>query len=42
VATLYVDQSLVTYASKKGVLVLAVGDELMDVMNPEGFKPKEY
>jgi len=42
VATLYVDQSLVTYASKKGVLVLAVGDELMDVMNPKGFKPKEY
>jgi hypothetical protein len=42
VATLYVDQSLVTYASKKGVLVLAVGDDLMDVMNPEGFKPKEY
>jgi hypothetical protein len=39
VATLYVDQSLVTYASKKGVLVLAVGDDLMDVMNPEGFKP---
>jgi hypothetical protein len=42
VATLYIDQSLVTYASKKGVLVLAVGDELMDVMNPKGFKPKEY
>ena len=42
VATLYVDQSLVTYASKKGVLVLAVGDDLMDVMNPKGFKPKVY
>jgi len=42
VATLYVDQSLVSYASKKGVLVLAVGDDLMDVMNPKGFKPKEY
>jgi uncharacterized coiled-coil protein SlyX len=41
-ATLYVDPSLVKYATKQGILVLAVGDELMDVMNPPGFKPKEY
>jgi len=42
VATLYVDESLVTYASSKGILVLAVGDELMDVMNPPGFTPRQY
>ena len=41
-ATLYVDPSLVKHATNHGVLVLAVGDDLMDVMNPEGFKPKEH
>lgn len=38
-ATLNVDDSLVKYASREGVLILAVGDELMDVMNEPGFKP---
>jgi hypothetical protein len=38
-ATLYVDDSLVKFASRKGVLILAVGHELMDVMNGPGFKP---
>ncbi len=38
-ATLYVDESLVKRASRKGIIVLAVGDELMDVMNEPGFKP---
>jgi hypothetical protein len=37
-ATLNVDDSLVAHASRKGVVVLAVGDELMDIMNPPGFK----
>jgi hypothetical protein len=41
-ATLNVDDSLVKYASREGVLVLAVGDELMDVMNEPGFKPAEF
>jgi hypothetical protein len=38
-ATLDVDDSLVQYASREGILVLAVGDELMDVKNEPGFKP---
>jgi len=41
-ATLNADESLVTYASRKGVVVLAVGDELMDMMNPPGFKFFEF
>ncbi len=38
-ATLDVDASLVKYASREGILILAVGDELMDVKNEPGFKP---
>ncbi len=38
-ATLDVDGSLVKYASREGILILAVGDELMDVKNEPGFKP---
>ena len=30
------------YAEKVGFLVLAVGDELMEVKNTKGFKPKEW
>jgi hypothetical protein len=41
-ATLQVDESLVKYASREGILILAVGDELMDVMNEPGFKPREF
>jgi predicted RNase H-like nuclease (RuvC/YqgF family) len=41
-ATLYVDDSLVKHASRKGLIVLAVGDELMDVMNEPGFKPTVF
>lgn len=41
-ATLYADESLVKFASRKGVLILAVGDELMDVKNEPGFKPAEF
>jgi hypothetical protein len=41
-ATLYVDESLVKRASRKGIIVLAVGDELMDVMNEPGFRPAEF
>ena len=42
VATLYIDPSLVQYASRKGVVALAVGDELMDVMNEPGFEWTEF
>ncbi|QVL51548.1 MAG: hypothetical protein KFB96_25795 [Thiocapsa sp.] len=33
-ASLYPDQSIVTYATSKGVLVMGMGDETMDVLNP--------
>lgn len=42
VATLSVDDSLVSDASRKGVVVLAVGDHLMDIGNPTPFKPKVF
>ena len=41
-ATLYADPSLIKYASSKGILVLAVGDELMDIQNEPGFIPAEF
>jgi chromosome segregation ATPase len=39
-ASLYVDVSTVKYAEKYGFMVLAVGDELMEVKNNKGFQPK--
>jgi hypothetical protein len=42
VATLYIDSSLVRYATRHGILALAVGDELMDVMNEPGFELQEF
>jgi len=41
-ATLYADPSFIKYASSKGILVLAVGDELMDIQNEPGFIPAEF
>ncbi len=41
-ASLYVDPSLVTYASRQGVLVLATGDELMEVLNEPGLALREF
>jgi hypothetical protein len=41
-AMLYADKSLIRYASSNGILILAVGDELMDVMNEPGFVPTEF
>ena len=34
-AALYVDESLVRYATSRGVLVMAMGDDTMQVLNPE-------
>jgi hypothetical protein len=39
VAALHVAPSVVNFATKNGILALAVGDELMDIQNPAGFKP---
>jgi len=41
-ATLAVDESVLNYAEKLGFLVLAVGDELMEVKNRPGFEPKRW
>jgi hypothetical protein len=41
-ATLFINESVLKYAEKKGFLVLGVGEELMEVKNRKGFKPKEW
>ena len=42
VAALYIDRSLVQYASHKGILAFAVGTELMVVQNEAGFTPQRF
>ena len=42
IASLYVDESVARYGQKRGVLVLGMGDDLMDVLNEPGFKPAEF
>ena len=39
VASVSIDESVVNFATKNGILALAVGDELMDIQNPAGFTP---
>ena len=41
-ATLAVDESVLNYAEKRGFVVLAVGDEIMEVKNRPGFEPKRW
>ncbi len=41
-ASLYVDEGILAYAGKMGFVVIAVGENLMEVKNPKGFKPKEW
>ncbi|MBX3130444.1 MAG: hypothetical protein KF718_27240 [Polyangiaceae bacterium] len=41
-ASLAVEPEVVTFAERCGVLVLAVGDELMDVLNTPGFAPRAF
>ncbi len=41
-ASLYVDPSLVQYGNRQGVLILATGDNLMDVQNEPGLKLREF
>jgi hypothetical protein len=41
-ASLSVDDSVLAYAEKQGFLVLAVGDEVMEVKNRSGFEPKRW
>ena len=41
-AMLYAPKNIVKHASSEGLLILAVGEEPMDVMNEPGFKPTEF
>ena len=41
-ASLAVEDRVLAYAEKQGFLVLAVGDQFMDVQNPPGFEPKRW
>ena len=41
-ASLSVEKSVLAYAERQGFLVLAVGDELMEVKNRSGFEPKRW
>ena len=41
-ATLAVEESVLNYATKVGFLVLATGDEVMEVKNRPGFEPKRW
>jgi hypothetical protein len=40
-ASLYPDQSIVTYATSRGVLVMGMGDETMDVLNPSALGSRD-
>jgi hypothetical protein len=40
--TLAVEERVLSYAEKQGFLVLAVGDEVMEVKNRPGFEPKRW
>jgi hypothetical protein len=42
IASLYVDEKLVGYGEKLGLIVLGFGEELMDVLNAPGFVPKLF
>lgn len=42
IASLYVDETLVRYGEKLGLVVLGFGEELMDVLNSNEFIPKTF
>ncbi|MCB2264232.1 MAG: hypothetical protein LGR52_15030, partial [Candidatus Thiosymbion ectosymbiont of Robbea hypermnestra] len=41
-ASLFVEENVLTYAERQGFLVLAVGDEIMEIKNRPGFEPKRW
>lgn len=41
-ATLSVTEDILVFAEKKGFLVIAIGDELMEVQNHAGLEPKRW
>ncbi len=42
VASLYVDDSLVRYGERQGLVVLGFGEDVMDVLNSPDFAPKTW
>lgn len=42
IASLYVDETLVRYGEKLGLVVLGFGEELMDVLNSANFAPRTF
>ncbi len=39
-ASIYIDKSVISYAEKKGFLVIGIGLELMEIKNDANFEPK--
>ncbi|RLT37295.1 MAG: hypothetical protein DWI57_13845 [Chloroflexi bacterium] len=42
IASLYVDESLVRFAERNGLIVLGFGQDVMDVLNSPGFSPRFF
>ena len=42
IASLYVDESLVRFAERNGLIVLSFGDAVMDLRNSDGFSPRTF
>ena len=42
IASLYVDESLVRFGERLGLIVLGFGEDVMDVLNQPGFTPTVF
>ncbi len=42
VASLYVEENVVRYGEQQGVIVLGFGEDVMEVLNTPGFKPRVF
>jgi len=42
IASLYVDESIVRYGEKQGLIVLGFGRDVMEVLNSPGFVPRKF
>jgi seryl-tRNA synthetase len=41
-ASLYIDESVIKYAEKNGLLVLGIGEEIMEILNSKEFEPVRF
>ncbi len=41
-ASLYIDESVIRYAEKNGLLVLGIGEEIMEILNSKDFEPVRF